>query len=97
MKWSFRSWRRLPTKLQSTPQTAVPRSYFSEEVRKQLLNETNILGDDQQTRYNMLYRGGLRTTLVLVAAVSGSLLGLSFLVFLVANRRRDPDRTAPLG
>ena len=50
----------LPTTLQATPQTAVPRSYFTEEVRKQLLNETTILGSDQQTRYNALYRGGLK-------------------------------------
>jgi len=50
----------LPTKRLTTPQTAVPRSYFTEEVRKQLLNETTILGGDQQTRYNALYRGGLR-------------------------------------
>ena len=44
----------------STPQTAVPRSYFTEEVRKQLLNETTILGSDHQARYNALFRGGLR-------------------------------------
>ena len=50
----------LPSKQLSTPQTAVPRSYFTEEVRKQLLNETTILGSDPQTRYNALYRGGLR-------------------------------------
>jgi len=42
----------LPSKQLSTPQTAVPRSYFTEEVRKQLLNETTILGTDQQARYN---------------------------------------------
>jgi penicillin-binding protein 1A len=50
----------LPAKRLSTPQTEVATSYFSEEVRKQLLNDTNILGDDQQSRYNKLYRGGLK-------------------------------------
>ncbi|HEY1280115.1 MAG TPA: transglycosylase domain-containing protein [Acidimicrobiales bacterium] len=50
----------LPTKRLSTPQTEVATSYFSEEVRKQLLNDTNILGDDQASRYNKLYRGGLK-------------------------------------
>jgi membrane peptidoglycan carboxypeptidase len=50
----------LPTKRLSTPQTEVATSYFSEEVRKQLLNDTNILGDDQPSRYNKLYRGGLK-------------------------------------
>ncbi|HKA03800.1 MAG TPA: transglycosylase domain-containing protein [Acidimicrobiales bacterium] len=50
----------LPTKRLSTPQTEVATTYFSEEVRKQLLNDTNILGDDQASRYNKLYRGGLK-------------------------------------
>jgi membrane peptidoglycan carboxypeptidase len=50
----------LPTKRLSTPQTEVATSYFSEEVRKQLLNDTNILGEDQPSRYNKLYRGGLK-------------------------------------
>lgn len=34
-------------------------------------------------------RDGLHDTLVLMAAISGSLLGLSFMVLLVSNRRRD--------
>jgi penicillin-binding protein 1A len=50
----------IPTKPLSTPETAVPRTYFTEEVRKQLLNETTILGQDAASRFNMLYRGGLR-------------------------------------
>jgi penicillin-binding protein 1A len=50
----------IPTKPLSTAQTAVPRTYFTEEVRKQLLNETTILGQDAQARFNALYRGGLR-------------------------------------
>ena len=34
-------------------------------------------------------REGLRSTLILMAVISGSLLGLSFLVLLVGNRRRE--------
>lgn len=34
-------------------------------------------------------RDGLHDTLILMAAITGSLLGLSFLVLLVSNRRRD--------
>jgi penicillin-binding protein 1A len=50
----------LPTNLLNTPQTAAPRSYFSEQVRQLLLNDTNILGSTPSERYNKLYRGGLR-------------------------------------
>ncbi len=44
-------------------------------------------------------RDGLRGTLILMAAISGSLLGLSGMILLLRNRRRDPaptlqDRTA---
>ncbi len=39
-------------------------------------------------------RGGLRFTLILMAVICGSLLGLSVLVLLVANRRRAPTPPA---
>ena len=87
----------LPTKQLSTPQTAVPRSYFTEEVRKQLLNETTILGEDAQTRYNTLYRGGLRiyTTLDPDDPAGGRRRGgaSSCLTPAGASRRRWPPRT----
>ena len=35
-------------------------SYFTDEVKELLLNKTNILGDDQQERYNAFFRGGLK-------------------------------------
>jgi penicillin-binding protein 1A len=50
----------LPTKQLSTPQTQVATSYFSDEVRDELLNQTTILGTDPSSRYNKLYRGGLK-------------------------------------
>jgi penicillin-binding protein 1A len=50
----------LPDKLQRSNGTQAARSYFTEEVRDQLLNKTTILGDDYQTRYNALFRGGLK-------------------------------------
>ena len=44
------SWREL----------AVARSYFTEEVKDYLLNDSTILGATYQERYNKLFRGGLR-------------------------------------
>ena len=50
----------LPDKLQRAGRAASARTYFTEEVRDQLLNKTTILGNDYQTRYNRLFRGGLK-------------------------------------
>ena len=35
-------------------------SYFADQVKEILLNKTTILGEDQQTRYNAFFRGGLK-------------------------------------
>ena len=35
-------------------------SYFADQVKEILLNRTTILGEDQQTRYNAFFRGGLK-------------------------------------
>ena len=50
----------LPDTLKKTAKVDVARTYFSEEVRRLLLDKTNILGNDYQQRYNQLFRGGLK-------------------------------------
>ena len=50
----------LPVAPQRLPQLAVARSYFTEEVKDYLLNDSTILGATYQERYNKLFRGGLR-------------------------------------
>jgi len=50
----------LPEKLQRPANAIAARSYFTAEVRNQLLNKSNILGSDYQSRYNALFRGGLK-------------------------------------
>ena len=50
----------LPEVLQSVPQRAVDRTYFSEAVKDYLLNKSDILGATYQERFNALFRGGLR-------------------------------------
>ncbi len=50
----------LPQAPQRLPQLAVARSYFTEEVKDYLLNDSTILGATYQERYNKLFRGGLR-------------------------------------
>lgn len=50
----------LPEVLQSVPQRAVNRTYFSETVKDYLLNKSDILGTTYQERFNALFRGGLR-------------------------------------
>lgn len=50
----------LPEVLQSVPQRAVNRTYFSEAVKDYLLNKSDILGATYQERFNALFRGGLR-------------------------------------
>jgi len=50
----------LPDRIQRGVKVDVARTYFSAEVRQQLLNKTTILGSDYQTRYNQMFRGGLK-------------------------------------
>ncbi|HEX9260856.1 MAG TPA: transglycosylase domain-containing protein [Acidimicrobiales bacterium] len=50
----------LPEKLQRPANAIAARSYFTAEVRNQLLNRSNILGSDYQSRYNALFRGGVK-------------------------------------
>ncbi|HEY5873721.1 MAG TPA: transglycosylase domain-containing protein, partial [Ilumatobacteraceae bacterium] len=50
----------LPEKTQRSAARPTARTYFSETVKDYLLNRTNILGEDEQTRVNALFRGGLR-------------------------------------
>lgn len=50
----------LPSRIKTLPDRSFQRSYFSEALRDYLLNETDVLGDTYQARYNQLFRGGLR-------------------------------------
>jgi membrane peptidoglycan carboxypeptidase len=50
----------LPSRVKTLPNRSFERTYFSEALRDYLLNETDILGDTYQERYNQLFRGGLR-------------------------------------
>lgn len=50
----------LPEVLQSVPERAILRTYFTESVKDYLLNKSDILGSTYQERYNALFRGGLR-------------------------------------
>lgn len=50
----------LPEVVQSVPQRAISRTYFSEAVKDYLLNKSDILGPTHQERFNALFRGGLR-------------------------------------
>lgn len=72
------NWR-LPESVQSVPQRAVSRTYFTEMVKDYLLNRTDILGATYRERYNTLFRGGLKitTTLNANAQVSGELAALA--------------------
>lgn len=51
---------RIPETINSIPREDVNRTYFTEEVKDYLLNRSTILGPDYQTRFNRLFRGGLR-------------------------------------
>lgn len=51
---------RLPERVKSIATRSNERTYFSEEVRDYLLNQTTILGETYEQRYNQLFRGGLR-------------------------------------
>jgi penicillin-binding protein 1A len=53
------TWK-LPDRVQRSAQQTATRSYFSAKVRDILLNETDILGPDYDSRYNALFRGGLQ-------------------------------------
>ncbi|MEL6892366.1 MAG: transglycosylase domain-containing protein, partial [Actinomycetota bacterium] len=50
----------LPERVKVIPTRATERTYFSEALRDYLLNVSPILGETQQERYNLLFRGGLR-------------------------------------
>lgn len=50
----------LPVRPQRARSTGKADTYFADQVKELLLNETNILGDDQQERYNAFFRGGLK-------------------------------------
>ena len=49
----------LPERVKSLPDRNIKRTYYSEALRDYLLNESTILGDTYQDRYNLLFRGGL--------------------------------------
>jgi penicillin-binding protein 1A len=50
----------IPSRVKVIPSRATERTYFTEALRDYLLNESTILGDTYQERYNQLFRGGLR-------------------------------------
>lgn len=51
----------LPVKVRTIPTIASTRqTYFTVALREYLLNRSNILGQTEQERANLLYRGGLR-------------------------------------
>jgi penicillin-binding protein 1A len=65
----------LPRSVTFIPEELVRRSYFTEMVRDQLLNKSDVLGATYAERYRALYRGGLRihTTLDSEAQVAAEL------------------------
>lgn len=50
----------LPAAPQRARNTGKANSYFADLVKELLVSKTNILGDDQQERYNAFFRGGLK-------------------------------------
>ena len=46
--------------MKSIPTRATKRTYYTEALREYLLNESNLLGETYEERYNTLFRGGLR-------------------------------------
>ena len=62
----------IPEILKSVPQRSVERTYFTEAVKDYLLNQSTVLGDTYQERYNALFRGGLRIHTTLNAAMQGA-------------------------
>ena len=50
----------IPEQLQAIPTFDTEPTYYTEALREYLLERSNILGDDEQARANLLYRGGLR-------------------------------------
>jgi penicillin-binding protein 1A len=53
------SWQ-VPDRLQRSAAPLKATTYFTAEVRNQLLQKTDILGADYDTRYQRLFRGGLK-------------------------------------
>jgi penicillin-binding protein 1A len=62
--WIADTWQ-IPEVPQAIPSLDVAPTYFTEALREYLLERSDILGDTEQDRANLLYRGGLsiRTTL----------------------------------
>lgn len=50
----------LPERLKALPTFDTTPTYYTEALREYLLERSNILGDTEQSRANLLYRGGLR-------------------------------------
>lgn len=50
----------IPEQLKAIPTYDTKPTYYTEALREYLLERSNILGDDEQSRANLLYRGGLR-------------------------------------
>ena len=50
----------LPERLKALPTFDTVPTYYTEALREYLLERSNILGDTEQARANLLYRGGLR-------------------------------------
>ncbi|MCU1360574.1 MAG: putative penicillin-binding protein [Ilumatobacteraceae bacterium] len=50
----------IPEQLKAIPTFDTKPTYYTEAIREYLLERSNILGDDEQARANLLYRGGLR-------------------------------------
>jgi penicillin-binding protein 1A len=55
----------IPEVPQAIPTLDVRPTYFTEALREYLLERSDILGDTEQARANLLYRGGLRITTTL--------------------------------
>jgi penicillin-binding protein 1A len=50
----------LPERVRTTPTLNTTPTYYTEALRLYLLERSNLLGDTEQARANLLYRGGLR-------------------------------------
>ncbi len=61
----------LPERLQALPSFDTEPTYYTAALREYLLERSNILGEDEQERANLLYRGGLRIHTTLDPVLQG--------------------------
>jgi penicillin-binding protein 1A len=78
------SWQ-IPEQVRTIETVSTERTYYTEALRLYLLEKSNLLGDTEQERANLLYRGGLRIYTTLDPSVQD-----------LAERARDtlPDNQA---